>query len=407
MTALLHPPCAIVAWLALLYKLNALRRTPREVSLLALCAVLGFSALSFTLSIPSVWLVIGQLTGVPELAALLAQSCVMILIGFQQVLLAFWLAPPEQARPRALRRLAFTAVLLAVLVTLFLNMAPNGQHPDDFTLRYATDPYYVVYLSLYIAAYTFGEVEIGRLCWRYSGLVSGPWLRRGLRTTAIGAWITLGYSFIRIADIVVAHAGVELTWAEDLAWSCGDIGALLTLIGWTLPGWGPQLSMGRRLFRSYLCYQRLYPLWRALQRAHPSIALERSPSLLGNLTTVRSLELRLYRRVIEIRDGQLALRDRLSPEVAQAATRLAQSAGLSGEALRATVAAAELKAALSVPEDAAQAAADPAEESAGSAETGDLAEEIAWLVQVSAAFRRSPVVSAALAGSEQSRVTTS
>ena len=56
-------------------------------------------------------------------------------------------------------------------------------------------------------------------------------------------------------------------------------------------------------------YRQLYPLWRSYYEAEPSIALDgataESPFAAAGL---RDIEPRLYRRVIEIRDGMLAVR---------------------------------------------------------------------------------------------------
>ncbi|GAA0673750.1 hypothetical protein GCM10010193_28180 [Kitasatospora atroaurantiaca] len=400
MTTLLHPPCAIVAWMALLYKLAALRRAPRDPALIALCAVLAFSALSFTLSIPTVWLHLDRWAGIPDIAALLAQSCVMALVGSQQLLLSFWLAPRQQAVRLAVRRLPATVAVLTAMVVLFSLMAPAEQHPVDFTLRYAQDPYYAAYLLLYIAAYTAGEAEVGLRCWRYARISNRRWLQRGLRTTAVGAWTTLGYSAVRIADLTAAQLGLDLHRAETVAWVCGDLGALLTLVGWTLPGWGPRLTAAHRGVRHYLHYQRLYPLWRALHRANPTIALEPSRSALAGLLTVRNLEFRLYRRVIEIRDGQLALRSHHDAEAADAARHLCRAAGLSGDRLRATVVAAQIGAALRAKELGLPAAGDSGGWTTDGPESADLTDEVLWLTLVSTAFRRSPVVAAATAVTE-------
>jgi hypothetical protein len=58
------------------------------------------------------------------------------------------------------------------------------------------------------------------------------------------------------------------------------------------------------------------------------------------------LNYRLYRRVIEIRDGLLALRSYRDPEVRIGARRCGAAAGLTGDELRAAVAAAQLRAVL-------------------------------------------------------------
>ncbi len=108
------------------------------------------------------------------------------------------------------------------------------------------------------------------------------------------------------------------------------------------------------------------------------------------------LNYRLYRRVIEIRDGLLALRSYRDPEVRIRARQCGEAAGLTGDELRAAVAAAQLKAALNAK---AQERAVPAN-SRGSADDreifelrrgNDLTTEAAWLGQIARAYMRSPV----------------
>src|SRR5581483_7346281 len=109
----------------------------------------------------------------------------------------------------------------------------------------------------------------------------------------------------------------------------------LTLVGWTLPGWGPRVAAAGRWVTAYRRHRRLYPLWSALHRAVPSIALAPARSALADRLAGRQLEFRLYRRVIEIRDGQLALRAHAAPETVAEALREGSRAGLSGDALSA------------------------------------------------------------------------
>ena len=56
----------------------------------------------------------------------------------------------------------------------------------------------------------------------------------------------------------------------------------------------------------YRSLRRLYPLWDGLCQAVPGIALDPVPAWADRLDP-RDLRMRLYRRVIEIRDGYMAL----------------------------------------------------------------------------------------------------
>ena len=105
------------------------------------------------------------------------------------------------------------------------------------------------------------------------------------------------------------------------------------------------------------------------------------------------LNYRLYRRVIEIRDGLLALRSYRDPEVPRRARQCGEAAGLTGDELRAAVAAAQLKAALNAKAEGRVVAAS----SSASADDreifelrrgNDLTTEAAWLGQIARAYGR-------------------
>jgi hypothetical protein len=107
------------------------------------------------------------------------------------------------------------------------------------------------------------------------------------------------------------------------------------------------------------------------------------------------LNYRLYRRVIEIRDGLLALRPYRDSEGRMRVLQCGKAAGLTGDELRAAVAAAQLKAAL-----IAKAEGGVPATSMGSADDREifelcrgngLAAEAAWLAQIARAYRGSLV----------------
>ncbi|GAA2718745.1 MULTISPECIES: MAB_1171c family putative transporter [Streptomyces] len=390
MVTVLHSLGALAAWCGLFYKVRALRKDPRDPALLALCAVFALSGMSFFVSLPPVWVQVDRITGVPNMAAVLAQCCVLSLVFGQQVVLTYWARPPEEARRVARWQLGACAAAVAALITLFCLLTPTDQRVKDFTLYYVHDPYYVAYLSLYIAVYLVGEANVCRVCRRYAKVAGRTWLRRGLRVTAAGAFICLGYGAVRAGNVLGTVFHFDLRAWEDVAWLCGDVGSALTLVGWTLPGWGPRVAAVGNWLRAYHRHRRLYPLWAALHGAVPTIALTPPRGALADRLAFGQLEFRLYRRVIEIRDGQLALRAFAGPEDEERAGREGRAAGLSGEALRAHVEAVRTRTALERRSQGRAAAAARAEEDAGHAARTDLAAETAWLVRVATAFAALP-----------------
>jgi hypothetical protein len=220
-----------------------------------------------------------------------------------------------------------------------------------------------------------------RLSLRYAGMSTQPLMRRGLVLVAVGTALGVAYFLYWGVRLLLLRAGhliperLDLALRQLLVASNG-----LILLGVALPGWAEQLA-------SRQAYWRLYPLWRDVARAVPSVVLDQPGTTLTARLALRHNTLRLYRRVIEIRDGRLALRDRLDGAVAARARDAAAAAGLRGVDLDAAAEAAMLAAAL---HDAAgrQRVSEQASGDLG----GSSGSEVQWLVRVARAYRRPLVV---------------
>ncbi|OLF14675.1 DUF6545 domain-containing protein [Actinophytocola xanthii] len=103
----------------------------------------------------------------------------------------------------------------------------------------------------------------------------------------------------------------------------------------------------------------------------------------------QTVEFRLYRRIIEIRDAVLTLRPYVDEQVANTARESAAAAGLDRDGQEAVVEAATLAAALRAKADN-RVNGDAAPPTA--VRPADIDEEARWLTGVADAYRRSPVV---------------
>ncbi|RSN65105.1 hypothetical protein DMH01_01515 [Amycolatopsis sp. WAC 04182] len=212
----------------------------------------------------------------------------------------------------------------------------------------------------------------------------GP-LRVGLWLLVGGGVSALGWTFWDVDDIYIlattgaVDAGEETFSAILAALSVGLAGA-----GATLSVWGPALATPFRLIGAYRTYRRIEPLWTALREAVPGIALDPGPGMPGGV------EFALYRRVIEIRDGHLALRPYFDPDVPQVAEAEARKAKIPEARIAATIEAAALAAALVASEAGRRYAPDDVP--ATYLDEPDIATEAAWLAEVTRAWRRSTVV---------------
>lgn len=382
---LLEWGCMIGGFAAFFYRLPALLRDRTDPALLALCIYFLCSAMSFLLGLDAVWPYVANLFGYENVTTIIIHAIVIILTAAQQVVLVYWTWPPDQARPRARRRLIAFGSLLVILVFLFFLALPSRRHgAETASLLNVSNPDYALYLCCYTTVVAAGQVETVRLSLRYVKMVRRSWLQIGMLIVTVGAFLILIYCGMRDAEVIGVHAGFDMAPWDPIQWSAGDVGSLFELIGWTLPGWGPRLPAAGRWVRDYRTYRRLRPLWAALYKAVPTIALDPPRTRLGDLFPLRDLDHRLYRRVIEIRDAQLALRPYTDPAAAEAARERAQAAGLVGDRQRAMVEASLISSALYA--KAHELPVPGGSPITPTSEDDDIRAEISWLAQVANAF---------------------
>ncbi|WP_405656755.1 MAB_1171c family putative transporter [Streptomyces sp. RK9] len=395
----LHSVGATAAWLAFGYKLTALRKAPRDYALVALCGTLLFSAISYTVAHPRVYVPVDRLLGFPNAAALVAMGCVVLGLAGQQFVLTFWAHPHAVARRRARPRVLAAAVVLLALLTLFPLAEPSEQRPKDFALYYLDNPPFAAFLSIYFLYFIWGEVAVARMSHAYAKVSHRLWLRRGLYLVALGSWLTLSVSLSRAFGIALAALSVDLDAVEPALRVLGDLGALIMYVGWTLPGWGPILGAPGRHLRARRQYRRLRPLRNALHEFAPTIELPAYADGFWHRLRPSHLEFQVYRQVIEIRDCQLALRPYADPGAVRVAGELGRAAGLGARQVLAVQEATRLASMVrscrrrTVPDH------QGAPPTATGPEGSGLADEIDWLVTVAEAMERSPQVAAALAAS--------
>ncbi|MFF9778454.1 MAB_1171c family putative transporter [Streptomyces sp. NPDC013978] len=346
MKDLLHPISLTVALVGLTFLLRDLPARRRDVAWAALTAVYLLSALSFLFSISSMWRAIDDSLGTRNLAVPLAQSCVVALLACQQVVLSYWGSPADRARRMSRKWLGSGLAVISGLFVLFFLLTPAVQRPTDFTLYYAHDNIYATYLTLYISAYTFAELYLALACWRLAGRSPRTAVRIGLRIVSIGAAVTLGYSAVRIGNVIAAALGISLAGWEDFAWICGDVGTILTLVGWLVPTITAQVQRTVYGIGLRRAHRQLHPLWLAFHRAVPEIVLTPNNSTAGDRPPSQGISFQVYRRVVEIRDGQTAIRPYLDHDVRTASEQRHRAAGLAGDELHAAISADQIRAAL-------------------------------------------------------------
>ncbi|MFE4175479.1 MAB_1171c family putative transporter [Streptomyces sp. NPDC056909] len=339
----LHSGCLVLCVLGLAVLLSGSpRRFRHDPALVALTGLFALSGLSFLVSLAPVWTGLDGVLGRPNVSALVAHLCVIGLLVCQQLVLTHW-GPPEHVRRRTVLYVTAGVVIGLALVVLFAVLTPGASRPSGFTTYYVHTPIYRAYLTLYIAAYTVGEMLVARACWRHARRTGQVWVARGLYTVTVGAVVTLGYSAVRIGGVVAALFGGRADAWDAVAWLCADVGSALTLIGWFVP----TVAQAAVAVRERVHYRRLRPLWNALHAVIPTIALEPDVSrATDRRLRVRDIRWHLDRQAVEIRDGQRALRAHLCPGVRRTAETRHRATGLHGADLAAAVTAEQISHAL-------------------------------------------------------------
>ncbi|MFF5443921.1 MAB_1171c family putative transporter [Streptomyces sp. NPDC012888] len=379
--------CTAVGLAAFAYRLPDLVRRPHDIALWALCVYFLCSGISFLVDLDLLRLHISAFFGLPNITSLITQVAVVVLTAAQQVVLVHWSAPPDRARRMARNRVLFFGTALVVLVVASFVAGPvsHSETATSTILLSIQNADYALYMTFYLVICAVGQFETVRLSLRFTKVVGRQWLKVGMLTVTVGASLILVYCVTRGIQIAGTRLHYDAAVLDPIQWTCGSVGALLQVTGWTIPSWGIHVTKALGWFRSYRAYLRLRPLWWALHQATPDIALDPPRSWPRELVPPRDPHYRLYRRVIEIRDGQLLLRTSLS--LAEFA-RMARALDLPEDPTSPLGEALQVRAALSRCADPA-----PRTEADGSGSEipsrppyEDFRDEVEWLTRVATAF---------------------
>ncbi|GAA2740002.1 MAB_1171c family putative transporter [Kitasatospora cinereorecta] len=393
-----------LAWVVALLKFRAWRRDP-SFGLLVVALSIAAPSSAFLFAAPPVYRLIDRVSGLGNLATLLVYLGIMGFSAATVVLALLW-TPPEHrdgsriwaptpdgaVRRRVRRRLAVFAVLVPVMVALFLAGGPyRPETPLTFDTTYAPVGDVALFLVIYQGLFAFALLDIGRVCLGHASRLPGGWLRRGIRSLAVGALTACGYVLCKITAIGAAYGGVAgLEWlSTGVGPAFAALGAVFITVGFAGPA-------GAAWARRRGDYRALRPLWDLVYRADRRLALEAPPAPWRERFALRDLEWRTTRRGLEIRDGQLTLRPWVDPAAVEAAEQVAERHGLDPDGRAALVVAAALRSAVAAL-DAGRPARPREEQVVLPGLDADPAEERAHLVRVARALA-SPATGEAVAG---------
>lgn len=329
---LLSWSCALATLAAFVYKVPRVRLSTESAALFALATYFFFNSMAYWVDLEISRKALLELFKFPNITVIIVQVSVLVLTAAQQVAIVYLVLPPQEANRAARRQIIGFGLAIGLLVLLFASIRPGRVSTVQETVYLnIQDGDYALYMSYYLTVCAIGRFQTVLFSFRYARTIREFWLRLGMWSVAGGSALILAYCAVRYWQILALHTDLVTVqpW-KFLFWLIADIGTLLQMLGWTVPSWGPKLGALSRWLGNYHDYLRLGPLWRAVSQAAPEITLEPARHRLLTWIPPRRLEYHLYRRVIEIRDGQLILARAADPI---AIHRLEQARGMGHEAM--------------------------------------------------------------------------
>lgn len=397
---LVEPALATIAAIAAILKFRQLRRLPGNPGIRATCIILAALAGSVLIGWGPIYVGVDRAVGVPNLSRYLEHVVGLVAAAAVQDLFLH-LGNPRQGAHRARVRWYILAVVAAVMAVLFSLGNFDVEAPEDFADVYAGTAGLALYNVPFLLFMTLAMTDIFRMSTRYSRQLPRSPLRFGIRLLAIGSVNGLLYVAHKAAFVVLTQAGVNLPWPE---WVVSRplviIGVILAAGGLVIPAVG-STALGRYP-RRYRLYRDLHPLWSAIVQVNTAVSL--SPP--ARRPSVRAMEVALYRRVIEIRDGLREFSTYTDSRIASAAAGAAAAAGLDAHHARAVGEAAAIAQMLdylgTTPPEQRAAVSERSSNGRSDNAAEEFDADARWLTDVSRAYATSPIVAEYRAGRSRS-----
>jgi hypothetical protein len=312
---------AAVLWVAVTVRLPTVTRGAAQRYLFVALTAL---AVGLTLDIPQITARLPELTGAgPNVPHLAKHLLVVVAAGaVREVVRSIALSPAQAATHRA-RRVLTTVGAVGALSVMFTRAPVHEERLPGLTTAAVGDPVLLFYWMVYLVALASALVGIARVAFTAVRTYPASRVRTGMVWMGAGSVLGLAYCAHKAIYLAAATSGIAVPDADTMdsvQSALLTLTALALVIGllWpTVTGW-PVL----RHVIAFRAYRKLHPLWQVYVEAEPDIAFDNTGK-----ARLRDIEFRLYRRIIEIRDGMLAVRPYASARLREIAMREAKRAG--------------------------------------------------------------------------------
>ncbi|MBA3488319.1 MAG: hypothetical protein H0T78_02050, partial [Longispora sp.] len=238
MDSIFYPTAAAVAWATLIFQLvhGRILTRPSRYSLVRRSFLFALAGLcgATTFGTPAIYAAFDKAVGQPNLARLFQHIGILIFSVSIEAMLAFWARNTKAQRLIKFRIIALGAVVIAMTI-LFLSASVDVE-TSKFTIIYGDNPYIVVYLALYLIWFGSTLWHIVSITWRYR--TADRVLRIGLRITAVGACLGLGYCFEKALYILTRSFHINFispSFQETISPALSGTGAIALFIGLSIP----------------------------------------------------------------------------------------------------------------------------------------------------------------------------
>jgi hypothetical protein len=289
-----------------IWKASQLARTPKRISLWWVVACFALSAAAFGVAPYAGAGVEGGVSGTGPIWLMWLGEALLLTMLYSLICVFVFSAGQGRAAWRQAVREAVRLGITLVVLGMLAATVPQRLDPTEYP-RATMDAFRFV-----ANTYTVYGVITCIVWMRRHAKITQRWLARGLTVASAGlALIGLGSTLIAVS-MVIRLANPDTAIALELPTPVVMVANLLVLIGFVLPGARVRWVAGRVWWRHLRDYHRLRPLWTMLHEAFPEDALSRAPaSAWRDTLSLRAVNRRFYRRVIECRDGLVRASGRL------------------------------------------------------------------------------------------------
>jgi hypothetical protein len=297
---------AILLWLLALTKARATIRCGSP-SARWLLASLAFLALGISAVVPAVQSRLSASMGINQIQEPIARTAVVAAAFCAQLALTYT-TRGQVPRTVHARRGAYASLTVGVMWLTF------AQGPATHSAAFGSHPVADVSMTAYILvfltylAYAMASVMVG--VWRLAQSSTGLLLKGSLIAIALGCGCCLAYVALKVWAIsrFLAGAPVPRVVESAVGQSCVALGAVLVAAGAGAVRSRERAAEMQAWVRDWRRHRQLYRLWADLTAAAPAVALDPASGPWRDALRLSDMRLRLYRRLIELRDTWLVLR---------------------------------------------------------------------------------------------------